>query len=219
MNLFLVRHAQSLSNIDPKELHLKTNMSIPLSDLGITQAVETGLFLGGYLQSHGLTHHASRVKVWNSPYNRTRQTAKAITEALTAQGIEHECEESIYLAERQFGLVDTTPDYETVFEHEARHYNMHRDQDHLFFVRPPLGESPFDMCMRLDFFIRQVLDCKSANNHIIVSHGAAIRGFIMMQQKEKFETYTSKNPPNASVRLIEGDDYKGEIFTPTEVSF
>lgn len=207
MNIFLVRHAQSESNVDPKELHLKTNMAINLSPLGRQQALEAGLFISSYLQGS--------TKVWNSPYNRTRQTAAAITDALKAKNLGFVEEESIYLAERQFGLVDDVAQYHEKFPLEAKHYKLHKEHEHDFFVRPPLGESPFDMCTRLDFFIKSVLrEELNIENHIIVSHGAAIRGFIMMHQKHKYETYTSPNPPNASVRLIVGSEYVGEIFSP-----
>ncbi len=213
MNIFLVRHAQSESNVDVKALHIKTNMAIDLSPLGQKQALETGLYMSEYMKGE-------TIKVWNSPYNRTRQTAKAITDALSMKGLSFTEEESIYLAERQFGLVDDVDRYEEKFPLEDKHYQLHKEHAHDFFVRPPLGESPFDMCTRLDFFIKSVLAQDShIENHIIVSHGAAIRGFIMMHQKDKYETYTSKNPANASVRLIEGTSYKGEIFVPSTASY
>lgn len=222
--IFLVRHAQSKSNIDPRALHITTNMGIPLSPLGMQQALEVGKFIADSLPV------AEDVKVWNSPYTRTRQTAIAIKEAikiiredkraLTATENQHvEEEESIYLAERQFGLVDNVENYREHFKFEAEHYNMHKEQNHDFFARPPLGESPFDMCMRLDFFIRTILAQDKAKTHVIVSHGAAIRGFILMAQKQPFETYTSQNPANASVRLIDNGEYVGEVFCPSEKTY
>ena len=75
------------------------------------------------------------------------------------------------------------------------------------------------MCLRLDSFIKTVLFEKKYDNHIIVSHGAAIRGFIMMKQKMTFEEYTSMpNPDNASVNLINGDKFEGVVFKPKTIS-
>lgn len=215
MNIYFVRHAQSESNIDPNILQMQTNMAVKLSSVGIEQAQESGLFVA----DHMTMPNTEGVKVWNSPYTRTRQTAADIKDALTVRRIQYVEEESIYLAERQFGLVDDVKDYGRHFEHEAKHYALHKEHKHDFFARPPLGESPFDMCIRLDTFLRTVLAQEShIKNHIIVSHGAAIRGLIMMYNKDSYETYTSLNPPNASVRLVKDGVYKGEIFVPTKVT-
>ena len=213
MKIFLIRHAQSESNVDPKELHIKTNIGINLSPLGVTQALETGQYIAKNISGEN-------IKLWNSPYNRTRQTAQAIALALSQSNTDFIQEESIHLSERQFGLVDSVADFDTHFPNESNHYNMHREQNHDFFVRPPLGESPFDMCLRLDFFLKSVLPTDACiDTHIIVSHGAAIRGLIMMHQGQTYETYTNKNPANASVRLIEDSEYRGEIFIPSMATF
>lgn len=215
MNIFLVRHAQSQSNVDPNVLKIKTNVAVNLSPIGVEQAQETGLFIADFLHMP----NTEGVKVWNSPYNRTRQTANAIKDSLTVRNIKYVEEETIYMAERQFGLVDDVDGYQKHFQHEAKHYDLHKQSNHDFFARPPLGESPFDMCMRLDFFIRTVLASETTvKNHIIVSHGAAIRGFILMHQKQKYEEYNCPNPYNASVRLIKDGEYKGQIFCPEKVT-
>lgn len=212
MKIYLVRHAQSQSNVDLSILKLQTNMAVELSSDGFKQAEETGKFLAEHIKK-------GKIKVWNSPYTRTRQTAYAIKETLKNNGEIFQEEESIYIAERQFGLVDDVDNYTSYYKHEAKHYKLHKEHSHDFFARPPLGESPFDMCMRLDFFIRTILSSESdVEHHIIVSHGAAIRGFIMMHQKQKYEEYNCPNPYNASVRLIDNGQYKGEIFKPSKVT-
>jgi broad specificity phosphatase PhoE len=218
MNIFLVRHAQSESNIDPNVLKMQTNMAVKLSSVGVEQATETGNFLGEYLRDK--TKNGLPVKVWNSPYNRTRQTSELIKGRLGLNFVKFVEEESIYIAERQFGLVDDAKDYQNDFKHEISHYNLHKDSKHDFFARPPLGESPFDMCIRLDFFLKTILASETdIENHIVVSHGAAIRGLIMMHQKQKYEEYTCPNPANASVRHLVDDKYLGEIFRPTKATY
>lgn len=209
MNIFLVRHAQSEANVNYKELHSKTNIGIALTTDGLIQAHQTGKFLSNKIDTQ------QSLKVWNSPYKRTRQTSEIIKSYFAPNSFIEE--ESIHLAERQFGLVDDVADYAKEFHHESRHYHLHRNSKHEFFARPPLGESPFDMCQRLDFFLRCVLD-KDIDNHIIVSHGAAIKGLLMMSQKWKYEQYEMTNPYNASVHLIEDNLYKGEIFKPKNVT-
>lgn len=208
--IFLVRHAQSESNADHKVLINKTNIGVTLTKTGILQAREAGLGLVEYLNNTNET-----IKIWNSPYFRTRETAQHIKEAFNKADINYAEEESIYICERQFGLLDDNQDSGTTHIKEHNHYKLHADNKHDFWVRPPLGESAFDMCLRLDNFIRTVMFEKPYDNHIIVSHGAAIRGFITMKQKISFEEYTAMpNPHNASINLIDGNEFKGIVFTP-----
>ena len=212
--IFLVRHAQSESNADLKVLINKTNIAINLTETGVLQAREVGLELAKY-------HNESKetIKIWNSPYFRTRETAHYIKESLKQSNISYAEEESIYICERQFGLLDDNQDSKHTHIKEHNHYMLHVDYKHDFWARPPLGESAFDMCLRLDNFIRTVMFEKHYDNHIIVSHGAAIRGFITMKQKISFEKYTAMpNPHNASVSLIDGEEYKGVVFTPKTLS-
>jgi broad specificity phosphatase PhoE len=75
------------------------------------------------------------------------------------------------------------------------------------------------MCTRLDFFLKVILPNDGNKNHIVVSHGAAIRGLIMMHQKQKYEEYTCPNPANASVRQLVDKHYRGEIFKPTKSTY
>ncbi len=210
MNIYFVRHAQSTANIDANVLKTATNMSIGLSEVGQKQAQETGLFFSNKF------NQSDSVKIWNSPYNRTRQTAKAIKDNLKKANLIFSEEESIYVAERQFGLVDDVADYHKNYPYESKHWQMHKEHSHDFFARPPLGESGFDMCLRLDFFLKHVLGLEtSIKNHIVVSHGAAIRGLIMMNQKWTYEKFNEPNPFNASVTLVNSGILEGCIFTPT----
>lgn len=212
--IFLVRHAQSESNADPRVLIGKTNIGVHLTDTGILQAREVGIGLAQYLNET-----KESIKIWNSPYFRTRETAQHIKESLKNANISYAEEESIYICERQFGLLDDNQDSQNTHVKEHNHYKLYADNKHDFWVRPPLGESPFDMCLRLDNFIRTVMFEKPYDNHVIVSHGAAIRGFITMKQKFAFEQYTAMpNPYNASISLIDGDEYKGVVFTPKTLS-
>ncbi len=211
MKIYFVRHAQSTANIDANVLKTATNMSIGLSDVGKEQANETGLFLSNHFSPN------DSIKVWNSPYNRTRQTANAIKGSLGKAKLKFSEEESIYIAERQFGLVDDVADYHKNYPYEAKHWQMHKEHSHDYFARPPLGESGFDMCLRLDFFLKHVLGAEqSIENHIVVSHGAAIRGLLMMNQKWTYEKFNQPNPYNASVTLVKDNKLEGCIFVPSK---
>lgn len=210
--IYLVRHAQSHSNVNPFALQKTANPSIELTDTGIQQASQTAGFLDNLLKDN-----KEKLIIWNSPYKRTRQTADIIKKSFTGQFI---AKESIYLSERQFGLVDDVANYRHQYLDEVNHYKLHMESKTDFFVRPPLGESPFDMCIRLDAFLKTVIETSDATNHIIVSHGAAIRGLMMMALDWKFEEYTSEpNPNNASVFSLTLEHNKnwisgGYVFKP-----
>lgn len=213
-NLFLVRHAQSHANVDSKVLHKLTNMHVKLTETGREQARETGLFLAKLLKQNNM-----RTKIWNSPYTRTRETADIIKSVLDSENIQYLEEESIYISERQFGLVDTLPEYYTQYPNESSFYKFHKNANVDFFAKPPLGESPYDMCLRLDSFLRNVIPQTHEMNHIIVSHGAAIKGMLMMKQALPYEEYLKMTTPNnASVNHIEGQISHGCIWNPTIIT-
>ena len=207
--IYLVRHAQSEANVNVHILKQKTNMSVSLTELGFQQATQTGLFLAEQLKKE-----TKPITIWRSPYLRTRQTSDLIVQELKKANIQHNLKESIHLTERQFGLLDHTHDYEKHFEHEANHYNFHVEFEHEFFARPHLGESPFDMCLRLDFFLKSVLNHQEPHINIVVTHGAAIRGLKIMHLNKSFEEYNEPNAYNASIELLEHNISRGVIFTP-----
>lgn len=214
-SIFLVRHAQSQSNVEPVLLQTRTNVGINLTEQGIKQAKETAEFI---LQA--LKNIDKPIKVWNSPYERTRETAQYIKNCLKQHNISYTEEESLYIAERQLGLVDDVKNYSKSHPHEYTHYKLHTNEKKDFFVRPPLGESPFDVCMRLDFFLRCVLEAELDHHHIVVTHGACVRGLIMMHQKLPYEEYSNmSNPCNASVHSLNASGYHGEIHRPHLISF
>lgn len=210
--VYLVRHAQSQSNVNVYELHKTPNPSIELTATGIEQAQQAGQYLS--------QNDFDKAVVWNSPYMRTRQTAKIIKETMK-KSLSIEERESIYLSERQFGLVDDVVDYRHNYKDAINHYKMHTASKTDFFVRPPLGESPFDMAIRLDTFMKFEIQTSPEDLHVLVSHGAAIRGILMMTLGWPFEKYGDEpNPLNASARLITFDNNKwqdhGYVFKPEE---
>lgn len=214
--LYLVRHAQSHANTDPIHLQTTPNPIVDLTHTGYLQAAEAGEFLAS--QSH------TKTVLWNSPYYRTRRTAEAIATQLSQlSAIELIKRESIYLAERQFGLVDDVKDYAQIYKNEHAHYNFFQKHKVGFFARPPLGESPFDLCLRLDTFINTEIETSQYDTHIVVSHGAALKAILMMALRWEYESYDKEhNSVNAGVRLLEkeGHDWvdKGYVFTPSIIT-
>lgn len=215
-NIFLVRHAQSEANVNYNVLHHKTNMKVNLTNAGIQQAIETGHFFGNFLRKTDTL--LKDIYLWNSPFNRTRQTASKIKEVLTnVYGQDVKQIESPYLIERNFGLVDADAHYFSRPENEAakEYFKRHKSSDDEFFCMPPLGEAPFDMAMRMHQFYLHYINTPEMKEHIhiIVSHGASLRGLNLMVHHIPHEKYPGPNPLNASVSTMSPNGLQ-EIFSP-----
>lgn len=205
--LYLIRHAQSQANVDRDMLYDTPNMDAGLTGTGERQAQAMAEALAPLLEQE------SSIRIWVSPYRRTLDTAAALGKRLTRfeGGSAWSMTQSLYLAERQFGLVDTHRNFVHTHSAEHEHYRMHVDQGFGFWARPPLGESPFDVCLRIDFFLKAVLP--PSGTHVIVSHGMALRAIQMMELSLPVEAYDSlANPNNASVRLLENAEDKGILL-------
>lgn len=213
--IYLIRHAQSNANVDFTHLREIPNPNVDLTEIGYLQANQSGKFLNKNLK----LEETEKLVIWTSPYYRTRQTAKVILNNIEHQNISKR--ESIYLAERQFGLVEEVEDYQNKYPDHVNHYNFYKNNNVDFFARPPLGESPFDLALRVDNFIKTEINTSPYSNHIIVSHGAAIKAIILMCLRLEYETYQNFiNPNNASIILLTKENNSDEwtssntIFTP-----
>jgi broad specificity phosphatase PhoE len=70
-NIFLVRHGESLGNVDLAVYKTTPDHAIPLSELGRRQAKAAGVALSQMIDI-GPTEP---LRIWTSPYRRTRETA------------------------------------------------------------------------------------------------------------------------------------------------
>lgn len=215
MRIVLVRHGESLGNVDPS-IHATTpDHAVPLSARGRAQAREAGARIADWLAAQ-LGDDRTPVRLWVSPYRRTRETAD---EVLAAAGdritdrVEH-----ILLCEQQFGLFDGVPEAElpTRFPAEFAYYDMQCRFGGKFWARMPQGESRFDVAKR----IHQAFGTlhRDAHEHgihnvIVICHGVTLRAFVMMWchlSPEWFEA--ERNPNNCAIRLIDSGLDRGYLF-------
>lgn len=219
MELLLVRHGFSKGNEDVKTHHSLPDHIIPLTDKGYEQAHEAAGKIQKYLQekyegvSAASPHH--KVRMWTSPYLRTRQTADVIQQqALWKDGssVVMDRKEDVSLCEQQFGLFDGWSDAELKekFPNEHAHYTKCEKFEGRFWARMPLGESRFDVSLRVHqafgSWQRDVKD--DIKTIIVVSHGVTIRAIVMRWLHLPFEWFEKEpNPKNCSVRIINcGED-------------
>jgi 2,3-bisphosphoglycerate-dependent phosphoglycerate mutase len=114
------------------------------------------------------------------------------------------------LSEQQFGLFDGIPDADlpTAFPVEYAHYKKQEDFKGKFWAKMPLGESRYDVALRVhQAFGTFHRDAAAHGIHrlIIVAHGISIRAFLLQWLHLPFEWFEEEpNPANCSIRLIQG---------------
>lgn len=218
MRILLVRHGQSAANVDRTICKTLPDHAVPLSDLGHMQARAAGRFLRNYLTKSGLV--GKHIRLWTSPYRRTRQTADALME--TAGDVITDRREHILLCEQQFGLFDghLDEDLPALFPREHAHYALAEAHEGRFWARMPLGESRFDVACR----VHQSFGTfhRDAERHgiktiVVICHGVTLRAFVMQWLHLTPEWFDAeKNPGNCWIRLIEGRGVEGhELADPT----
>jgi broad specificity phosphatase PhoE len=215
VRILLVRHGESLGNVDPTVHATTADHAIPLSERGHEQAKLAGKAIHAHLASaHG--GERPHVRLWVSPYRRTRETA----EAIWAEAHEEisDRREHILLCEQQFGLFDGVPDEELSarFPAEFAHYDMQCRFGGKFWARMPQGESRFDVAKSIHqafgTFHRDFED-HGIRDLVVICHGVTLRAFVMMWCHLSPEWFEQEpNPKNCAVRFLDHGVDRGYIF-------
>lgn len=206
-NIYLIRHGQSLANVD-KSVHKTTaDHAIPLSGKGVEQAREAGQMLRHLMD----VDDNEAVRIWTSPYKRTRQTADQVELALRERFRNLDRREHINLCEQQFGLFDGVPDEDLPvrFPAEHAHYALAEAHEGRFWARMPLGESRFDVAVRVHqafgTFHRDA-ERHGVRNIVVVCHGVTLRAFVMQWFHLTPEWFDAEpNPGNCDIFHIRAD--------------
>jgi len=178
--------------------------AIPLTELGQQQADAAGPALATLLKEDRVY---GPIRMWVSPYIRTRDTAERIFASLKDE-FNIDKREHINLCEQQFGLFDNVPDEELpkVFPLEHAHYDLAEKYQGRFWPRMPLGESRFDVARRVyESFgtFHRDSDRHQIDNIIVVCHGVVLRAFIMQWLHLPYEWMdTQRNPGNCDIYRI-----------------
>jgi len=217
MRIVLVRHGESQGNVDPSIHHATADHAVPLSARGHDQAREAGRRIDLHFRERfGTPGAAPHVRMWVSPYRRTRETAAAIRE--TAGAWITDVREHVLLCEQQFGLFDGLEDDEVArqFPEEAAHYDKCLRFGGRFWARMPLGESRFDVSQRVHqafgSFHRDQQE-HGIDELIVICHGVTLRAFVMMWCHLSPEWFEAEpNPHNAAVRILDDGLDRGYLF-------
>jgi 2,3-bisphosphoglycerate-dependent phosphoglycerate mutase len=165
--LFLIRHGESVGNVNPNEYHTTHDSEILLTPNGYEQAQNCADVL------LNLIDPSKDVKLFTSPYIRAVCTSEPIYEKFTADRRHVEVYENPLLREREWGNLR---DLISSREFDAKtHFN--------FYHRPQNGESFADAYARVVTFFNMLnntlmcLDCDT--DIIVVSHGEWINLALM----------------------------------------
>ena len=213
MHIFLIRHGESVMNSGENYVNRIPDHLVPLTEAGIRQARENGKWLAAYCEEKGID--LSHARIWTSPYLRSRQTASEFNKYLKIK----EVFEDITLIEQQYGLFDSVPKEEwgKLYPAEYAEYSRLCSNYGKFYARFPLGESPFDVAVRIHQFmgtIHRDLEWEGIDTLFVFTHGAALRAFLLRWFHYSPEWYhDEKNPKNCWIREIDGTRDCGYINT------
>ncbi len=215
MRIFLVRHGESLGNLDERAYGQFGDHNVPLTRWGHRQAIGAAEAIASHLRTLA---DVRQLQIWYSPFLRTRQTKDALLEVLPAHLI-GKVREDYLLREQDFGLFTEIYDHaeqRQKFPDEFEKWARLRNNSGKFYARPPDGESRADVAQRMRLFIQTALhDARDGDDTvIIVGHGVTNRAFEMnflQQPVDWFER--SYNPGNADVTLIQGSHAGGYAST------
>ena len=211
MHIFLIRHGESIANVGANYEKRIPDHLVSLTENGKVQARENGEWLANYCREKNID--ISNARIWRSPYLRTRQTCDEFNKYLGIKDIR----EDITLTEQQFGLFDSVPEEEWEIQYPNEYFEYKRQCSNYgkFYARLPLGESPFDVAIRIHQFMGTIyrdFEKHGIDTLFIFTHGTTLRTFLLRWFHYSPEWYQEeRNPRNCWVREIDGNVDLGYI--------
>lgn len=202
MHIFLIRHAESYANAGQNYEKRLPDHLVSLTPDGIKQAYEEGKWLAQYCKDNSID--LSRARIWRSPFLRTRQTSDEFNKSLNISDVR----EDITLIEQQFGLFDSLPksEWKAQYPIEYEEFLRQKSNQGKFYARLPLGESPFDVAIRIHQFMGTIYrDYRETGTDtlFVFTHGTTLRTFLMRWFHYSPEWYQEeRNPRNCWIREI-----------------
>lgn len=211
MKIFLIRHGQSLGDVDHKVRSTMPDNRIPLTERGIAQAGDLHKNIISILSDISpkpYDKYKDRLNIEFSPFERTRQTKDVLISNLqNKEGVLiSKTKENFLLSEQQFGLYNglTGDEIKGLYPVEHDWHQKYLDHNSRFFSPIPMGESRFQVTLRAKLFLNELKENYiHSDNVIVVSHATFIRAFIMVLLDKTPEWFDEeKKPNNCSIRLL-----------------
>ncbi|KAL7089756.1 hypothetical protein ACP275_13G202400 [Erythranthe tilingii] len=214
--IILLRHGETMENKDG----VLPDHSIQLTKKGTDQAKEAGVLIKGLLDENCSSSCKWKVYIYVSPYESTRSTLREMGRAFPESkiaGVREECR----LREQDLGNFHDT--------HKIKQLNEMRNKFGRFFYRFPDGESGADVYDRVSNFLEslwrdiEMKRCIPNNNNdggsaalsqelnlVIVSHGLAIRIFMMRWFRWSVDQFERLNNPDNCEFIVMQLGFGGE---------
>lgn len=212
--IVLLRHGESLGNVDESAYVTTADWRIPLTNLGKEQAVEAGRCL-----REKISEEDAKIVFYYSPYLRTKQTLDELLPYFS-DGEILSCLEEPRISEQQIGNFQNV---QQVLDAKKERSKFGR-----FFYRFPSGEAGLDVYNRVSSFIptlvrdldrhrRSGIDMDNVNV-VIVTHGLALRLFLMRWFQWSVDCFEeSQNPDNCElVTMNKRKDHEGHAWMELE---
>lgn len=218
MKIYLIRHGESIMNTHENDNIGEIDSKVWLTENGKRQAMESAKYLKAYSTGAGDFEDLSKIRVWISPYTRTRETFNIFDEVIGFKRKGIQCFEDFLLAEQEFGLFDSIPQekWGDVYPAEYAHYQKLKKNGGKFFARCPMGESPKDVAIRCRIFsdtIWRDYNKSGIDTLYLFVHGTVLRCFALAWNHYSPERYNAEgNPGNCWIRLIDNHNDKGYIY-------
>lgn len=196
--IILVRHGESMGNVDHTAYTYVPDPQVPLSDNGFQQALAAGEKIRSTFEADNMPY---KLFFYYSPYLRSKQTYEGIASAFSEDQI---CgaQEEVQIREQDFGNFQDTERKEL---EKAERLRFGR-----FFYRFPNGESGADVYDRITIFEDHMIRDINAGRFsgdtslVLVTHGLATRVFLMRWFHWTVEQFLKVyNPPNAQPIVLE----------------
>lgn len=200
-DFFIIRHGESMGNVDHSYYLHTPDHKVPLTDKGIQQAQEKRAELAKLLE------HYQTIYSWASPYTRTKQTAFHMFPHAELNGKNIKHREDPRIREQEWGFLNSMETRDELVKERKRVGH--------FFFRFPNGESGADVYDRSSHFLETVfrnykLEGPKAAN-VIFTHGLTGRVLAMRLSHTDYETFERwDNPDNCQIIILRStnDGYK-----------
>ncbi len=215
MRVYLVRHAESESNVNERVLLEKADRDLTITPKGHGQAQHAGEWLGNYIKNASADQKRT-VKLRHSPYMRTKQTTENILKKLghsNKGGLVHSVEENELLHEQNLGHFAgyTLEERAQLFPEAQAHFQKEWSEGRSYWAPRPGGESREDTAKRMDAIIPEILadENNGITDLVIVGHGIAHRLLVKQLTGKSVEEFDKEpNPGNCHIRLLEIENGK-----------
>lgn len=223
MRIFLIRHGESLGQVDESAYARLMDSNVPLTSLGRQQARAAGAFLKKFLRQTAESKKLSscynatadklaesdKVRIWFSPFLRAVETKDELIEGLGKKRVKSSWEDFM-LREQNFGLfshITDTAEQKLKFPEEYKKYEAEKALAGKFYAVPPMGESRANVAERARIFVQDMMEIASRGNEdlVIVAHGVSLRAIEMAFMHRTVSWFEKEpNPGNCDITMIEG---------------